>query len=41
MLVVDLDGRREREFAPGQYSSDGGFDSFSPDWQPRTPGVRR
>jgi TolB protein len=34
ITVLDARGRRDYEFELGQYSSDGSFDSFSPDWQP-------
>jgi Tol biopolymer transport system component len=34
ITIVDARGRRDYEFAPGQYSSSSSFDSFAPDWQP-------
>jgi Tol biopolymer transport system component len=35
ITIVDAAGRRDYEFALGQYSPGSSFDSFMPDWQPR------
>lgn len=40
IMVVDARGRRDYEFAPGQYSRGSSLDSFAPDWQP-VPRARR
>jgi Tol biopolymer transport system component len=34
IMIVDAQGRRDYEFALGQYSTGGAFDAFAPDWQP-------
>ena len=34
IMIVDAQGRRDYEFALGQYSSEASFDAFAPDWQP-------
>ena len=34
ITIVDAQGRRDFEFALGQYSSEAAFDSYEPDWQP-------
>jgi len=40
IMIVDAQGRRDYEFALGQYSPGASFDSFAPDWQP-LPRARR
>src|SRR4051794_33860285 len=40
ITIVDAQGRRDYEFALGQYSSGASVDSFMPDWQP-LPRARR
>ena len=40
ITIVDARGRRDYEFAPGQYSPGSSLDSFAPDWQP-LPRARR
>jgi Tol biopolymer transport system component len=40
ITIMDAQGRRDYEFALGQYSSGASFDSYEPDWQP-LPRARR
>lgn len=41
IMIVDAQGRRDYEFALGQYSPGASFDSFAPDWQPLRRPQRR